>query len=127
MPTMPLLSCAPGDVCLRYEAERASCNNERRYPAVRRKRLTDLGRRFWMKRPSFWVICLALIPFFAMCFSVPLWDRIYPMVFGLPFNMCWLLSWIVLTSLCMWRVYRLETFRISKNSAATARTNPHDL
>jgi hypothetical protein len=80
-----------------------------------------------MKRPSFWTICLALIPFLAMCFSVPLWDRIYPMVFGLPFNMCWLLSWIVLTSMCMWRVYRLETARISKDPAAAARTHPNEL
>jgi hypothetical protein len=80
-----------------------------------------------MKKPAFGTICLALIPFFAMCFSVPVWDRIYPMFFGLPFNIFWLLSWIVLTTLCMWRVYRLETSRISRNSAAAARTNPNDL
>ena len=80
-----------------------------------------------MKKPSFWVICLALIPFFAMCFSVSLWDRIYPMILGVPFNIFWLLSWIVLTSICMWRVYRLETSRISKNSAATARARSNDL
>ena len=62
-----------------------------------------------MKRPSRGSLILALIPFSAMCFSVPLWDRITPMVFGLPFNLFWLCSWIVLTPLCMWGVYRIET------------------
>ena len=49
-----------------------------------------------------------------MCFSVPLWDRIYPMVFGLPFNLFWLLLWIVLTSVCMLAIYRVEAARTSK-------------
>jgi len=69
-----------------------------------------------VKRPSFGTICLALIPFCAMCFSVSAWDRVYPMVFGLPFNLFWLLSWIVLTSMCMWAVYRLEASRTNKLS-----------
>ncbi len=60
-----------------------------------------------VKRPSFGAILLGLIPFVAMCFSVPLWDRVYPMVFGVPFNLFWLISWIVLTSVCMWGAYRL--------------------
>lgn len=51
---------------------------------------------------------LALIPFAAMCFSVALWDRVQPMVLGLPFNLFWLICWIVLTTLCMWAAYRLE-------------------
>jgi Protein of unknown function (DUF3311) len=67
-----------------------------------------------MKRPSFGAICLALIPFLAICFSVPAWDRIYPMILGLPFNFFWLLSWIVLTSVCMWGVYRLEAPRFAE-------------
>jgi hypothetical protein len=67
-----------------------------------------------MGRPSFGAICLTLTPFLAMCFSVSAWDRVYPMILGLPFNMFWLLLWIVLTSLCMWGVYRLEAPRIAK-------------
>ena len=67
-----------------------------------------------MRRPSFGAICLALIPFLAMCFSVSAWDRVYPMILGLPFNFFWLLSWIVLTSVCMWGVYSLEAPRIAK-------------
>ncbi|MBZ5642263.1 MAG: DUF3311 domain-containing protein [Acidobacteriia bacterium] len=70
-----------------------------------------------MTRPSFGAICLAIIPFLAMCFSVSLWDRVHPMVLGLPFNLFWLLSWIVLTSACMWGVYRLEAPRIANAEA----------
>jgi uncharacterized protein DUF3311 len=61
-----------------------------------------------MKRPSLGAILLALIPFTASCFSVPFWNRVYPMVFGLPFNLFWLISWLLLTPVCMWGAYRLE-------------------
>ena len=54
-----------------------------------------------MQRPSAPVVILGLIPFIGMCFSVPLWDRVHPMVFGLPFNFFWLMLWIVLSSGCM--------------------------
>jgi hypothetical protein len=66
-----------------------------------------------VKRPSSGALCLALVPFLALCFSVNAWDRIYPMVFGLPFNLFWLLSWTVLTPVCMYGAYRLETPRRS--------------
>ena len=61
-----------------------------------------------MKRPHVGSILLGLIPFIAICFTVGLWDRIYPMVFGLPFNFFWLIAWLVITPLCMWAAYRLE-------------------
>lgn len=64
-----------------------------------------------MKIPSLSAIVLALVPFAAMCFSVAAWDRIEPMVGGLPFNIFWLICWIGLTPLCMWGVYRLEAPR----------------
>ena len=67
-----------------------------------------------LKKPSFPALLLALIPFAAMCFSVPLWDRIDPMILGLPFNMAWLLCWIVLTPCCMWGAYRVESARDKK-------------
>jgi hypothetical protein len=69
-----------------------------------------------LRRPSFRTILLALIPFIAMCFSVSAWDRVHPMILGLPFNLFWLLSWIVLTSICMWAAYVLEASRTSKAS-----------
>jgi len=58
-------------------------------------------------------ILLALIPFVKICFSVSLWDRIYPMVLGLPFHFFWLISWLLLMPLCMWGAYRLEATRAS--------------
>ena len=64
-----------------------------------------------MKRPSLGAVLLGLIPFTATCFSVALWDRIHPMIMGLPFNFFWLISWLVLTPLCMWGAYRLEVRR----------------
>jgi Protein of unknown function (DUF3311) len=61
-----------------------------------------------VKRPSRGAILLGLIPFIATCFSVSLWDRVYPMVLGIPFNFFWLISWLLLTPVCMWGAYRLE-------------------
>lgn len=69
-----------------------------------------------MKRPSLGSLLFALVPFIAICFSVSLWDRIHPTIFGLPFNFFWLLSWLILTPLCMWGAYRLEAPRTSASN-----------
>ena len=61
-----------------------------------------------MKPPSLGSILLGLIPFTTVCFSVSLWDRVYPIVLGLPFNVFWLILWLLLTPVCMWGAYRLE-------------------
>jgi len=61
-----------------------------------------------VRKPCIGAILFGLIPFVAICFSVSLWDRVYPMVLGLPFNFFWLISWLLLTPLCMWCAYRLE-------------------
>jgi hypothetical protein len=73
---------------------------------VHRAAQAKLDRK--IKRPSSKSILVGLIPFVAMCFSVALWDRVYPMVFGIPFNLFWLILWIGLTSVCMWAAYRLD-------------------
>jgi uncharacterized protein DUF3311 len=64
-----------------------------------------------VKRPSIGAILLALIPFSAACFSVSLWDRIDPIILGLPFNFFWLILWLLLTPLFMWGAYLLEETR----------------
>src|ERR1700680_2462097 len=64
-------------------------------------------RRFCAKRPSPGSILLGLIPFTSLCFSVSLWDRVYPMVLGLPFNFFWLILWLLLIPLFMGGVCRL--------------------
>ncbi len=77
-----------------------------------------------MKRPSLGAVLIGLIPFVATCFTVPLWDRIYPMVWGLPFNFFWLTLWILLTPLCMWPAYRMESRRAAKPPAAKSEGGP---
>ena len=71
-----------------------------------------------VKKPSVGALLLGLIPFIAMCLSVSLWDRIDPMIFGLPFNLFWLITWIVLSTLCMWAAYRVEVARDKTNFGA---------
>jgi Protein of unknown function (DUF3311) len=75
-------------------------------------------RHFGLKRPSFGAIAIGLIPFIATCFTVSLWDRIYPMVLGMPFNFFWLVLWILITPLCMWPAYRLDVRRVSKPASS---------
>jgi hypothetical protein len=58
--------------------------------------------------PSHWAVVLGLAPFAIACFSVAWWDRVHPLVLGLPFNFFWLLAGIVMTSLCLALTWRLE-------------------
>ncbi len=61
-----------------------------------------------MHKPSLGSILVGLIPFLAMCLTVSLWDRVYPFVLGMPFNIFWLVAWIILTPVCMSFAYRME-------------------
>jgi hypothetical protein len=70
------------------------------------------------KKPSPAALFLGLIPFAAMCFSVALWDRLDPMILGVPFNLAWLICWIVLSTFCMWGAYRVEASRDTTDSGA---------
>ena len=58
---------------------------------------------------------MGLIPFLGMCFTVSWWDRVLPMIFGLPFNLFWLLLWIALSSVCMAFAHRIEEVRRKKD------------
>jgi Protein of unknown function (DUF3311) len=105
---LPFAGLTPGLLTSFVEAKRL-------FPGQRLSHLHWLGGR--LKRPSLGSILLALIPFAAVCFSVSLWDRIYPLVLGLPFNFFWLISWLVLTPVCMWGAYRLEAPRLSETKS----------
>lgn len=61
-----------------------------------------------MRKPTLPSVLLGLIPFVGMCFTVPLWDRVHPFVAGFPFNIFWLMLWILVTPLCLWGAYRFE-------------------
>jgi hypothetical protein len=67
-----------------------------------------------MRIPSWRAVAIAMVPFAGICFSVPLLDRANPMIFGMPFNMFWLLAWIPLTSGCLALARRVELARDSK-------------
>jgi hypothetical protein len=77
-----------------------------------------------MRRPALTAVLLACLPFLAVCFSVPLWDRVYPMVLGLPFNLFWLMCWIPLTSVCLWGAYRLGTPRRHDETSPSGKSEP---
>ena len=69
-----------------------------------------------MRPPSRAALLLAAIPFAGICVPVPLWDRVEPMILGLPFNVFWLIAWILLSPLCLWAAYRVRKPRTSRGS-----------
>jgi len=72
-----------------------------------------------VKKPPLLALLLGLIPFVAMCFSVAVWDRIDPMILGIPFNLAWLLCWIVLTTVFLWAALRVSAEREKKDDGAS--------
>ena len=64
-----------------------------------------------MRKPSIWSILLASVPFFGMCFSVALWDRLEPHVLGVPFNLFWIVGWNAFTPAILFLVFRIERRR----------------
>jgi uncharacterized protein DUF3311 len=70
-----------------------------------------------VRKPALGAVLCGFIPFAGTCFSVSLWDRIEPRVLGLPFSFFWLISWLFLTPLCMWRAYRIEAKRHARSGA----------
>lgn len=77
-----------------------------------------MGEVIGVKKPSLPALVLGSIPFLAMCFSVAFWDRVDPMILGVPFNLAWLICWIVLSTVCMWAAYRVEAARNKKDDGA---------
>jgi len=64
-----------------------------------------------MKKPSPAALFLGFLPFVGTCFTVSLWDRVTPVVLGLPFNLFWILAWAGGTPLLMLWAYRIERRR----------------
>jgi len=103
----------PPSIALSLALPRLLKENSRQllFPSVVVIHTSFLAARSLVRKPSLGAILFALIPFVAICFSVPLWDRIHPMILGLPFNFFWLITWLLLTPLCMWGAYRQEARR----------------
>jgi len=51
---------------------------------------------------------LALLPVLGMLGGLPFANRVYPLVFGLPFLMAWLVGWVVVTAGIMAFILRLD-------------------
>ncbi|WGS53159.1 DUF3311 domain-containing protein [Paraburkholderia sp. D15] len=51
---------------------------------------------------------LAALPFIGIVLGVPFVNRVEPLMFGMPFVLGWIVAWVVLTSVIMAIVYRLD-------------------
>ena len=51
---------------------------------------------------------LAALPFIGILLGVAFANRVEPFVFGMPFILFWIVAWVVLTSIIMAVVYRLD-------------------
>lgn len=51
---------------------------------------------------------LLLIPFIGMCLCLPFANTIEPYVVGLPFLLFWIILWMILSSIVLAIVYKLD-------------------
>lgn len=51
---------------------------------------------------------ITIFPCVAMLLGVVLHNKVYPLIFGLPFPLGWITVWIVITSLVMLVVYNID-------------------
>jgi uncharacterized membrane protein len=58
--------------------------------------------------PSGLLIALAALPFLGFLVGAIFFNRVTPFIFGFPRLLAWLLLWIVLTSVVMATIYRLD-------------------
>lgn len=61
-----------------------------------------------MLKRAWTILFVLVIPYFAIVFAFPLYDRVYPFVLQLPFLYFWIFLWLPLTSLCMYIGWRLD-------------------
>ncbi|MFD0826390.1 DUF3311 domain-containing protein [Neobacillus sp. M.A.Huq-85] len=59
---------------------------------------------------------LSLLPFIGILVLMPFVNTVKPYVLGLPFVFFWMVMWVVLTSIILWIVYRIDP--INKESEA---------
>ena len=51
---------------------------------------------------------LAALPFIGILLGVPFVNRVEPLVLGMPFVLGWIVAWVVLSSIIMAIIYRLD-------------------
>lgn len=52
---------------------------------------------------------LAALPFIGMLLGIAFVNRVEPLVLGMPFVLAWIVMWVVLSSIIMAIVYRLDS------------------
>jgi hypothetical protein len=52
---------------------------------------------------------LAALPFIGILLGVPFVNSVEPLVLGMPFVLAWIVMWVVLSSIIMAIVYRLDS------------------
>ncbi|WP_025597587.1 DUF3311 domain-containing protein [Burkholderia sp. WSM2230] len=52
---------------------------------------------------------LAALPFVGILLGIPFVNRVEPLVLGMPFVLGWIVAWVVLSSIIMAIVYRLDS------------------
>ena len=61
-----------------------------------------------MQRGTMYALLLGAVPFITLVFALPLVNRIYPIVLGLPFILFWIISWVILTPFILFLAYKVE-------------------
>ena len=56
-------------------------------------------------------VLLALVPVLALTLGIQFANRLEPRIFGLPFLLAWIVSWIILTPVVMATIHRLDRRR----------------
>ena len=51
---------------------------------------------------------LAALPFIGILLGVPFVNRVEPLVLGMPFVLGWIVLWVILNSIIMAVIYRLD-------------------
>ncbi|MFP5021667.1 DUF3311 domain-containing protein [Pseudonocardia phyllosphaerae] len=80
-------------------------------PPERRRRGSGRGLRFG----------LAVLPWLGFLGGVPFANRVEPYVLGLPFLLFWVVTWVVLTAVCMSLVYVTDPVNRTRDPEAGAR------
>ncbi len=54
------------------------------------------------------IYILSVLPFVGILGFLPFVNRVTPFVLGMPFNMFWMVIWVVLTSIILGVMYKLD-------------------
>ncbi|SDI66030.1 Protein of unknown function [Paraburkholderia steynii] len=65
---------------------------------------------------------LAVLPFIGILLGVPFVNRVEPLVLGMPFVLAWIVMWVVLSSIIMGIIYRLDPVNRQTPSAEEVRS-----